>query len=184
MPIVIPRFEELQAVWERGASMSPHYGPTCRLCHDGGPAHWGATLSRGPGTSDLETSGEYPAHLISEGLCDNQPWREAIAGLMALKAFAPHIRGSVVLHYSDCACVVRALREGTATSTDIQRWAFQIWKFCAEHGIILISGWVPGEEVIRLGADSLSREAGVDRHGYTMGSQMQMAVRALCAKQG
>ena len=184
MPIVIPRFEELQAVWERGATKTPHYGPTCRLCHDGGPAHWGATLSRGPGTSDLEASGEYPAHLVSEGLCDNQPWREAIAGLMALKAFAPHIRGSVVLHYSDCACVVRALREGTATSTDIQRWAFQIWKFCSEHGIILISGWVPGEEVIRLGADSLSREAGVDRHGYTMGSQMQMAVRALCAKQG
>jgi hypothetical protein len=86
-----------------------------------------------------------------------------------------------VLHYSDCACVVRALQAGTATSTNIQRWALQIWKFCAEQGIILISGWVPGEEVIRMGADRLSREAGVDKHGYTMGSAMRLAARTLYA---
>jgi hypothetical protein len=73
MPIVIPRFEELQAVWERSDVQTTHYGPTCRLCHDGGPAHWGATLSRGPGTQDLEASGEYPAYFVAQGLCDNQP---------------------------------------------------------------------------------------------------------------
>ncbi len=76
---LIPRFEELQVVWERSDVRTSHYNPTCRLCHDGGPVHWGATLSRGPGTPDLEASGEYPAHLVLQGLCDNQPWREAIA---------------------------------------------------------------------------------------------------------
>jgi hypothetical protein len=93
MPIVIPRFEELQTVWKRSDVQTTHYGPTYRLCHDGGTAHWGATLSRGPGTQDLKESGEYPSYFVVLGLCDNQPWREAITTLLVLKTFDPQIRG-------------------------------------------------------------------------------------------
>jgi len=53
-----------------------------------------------------------------------------------------------------------------------------------EHDIMLLSGWVPGEEVVRLGADRLSREGGVDVHGYTAGPLMQAAVRTVCQRQG
>ena len=100
-------------------------------------------------------------------------------------AFTPLIQGCVVLHLSDCACVVKALQDGgSATSAHVHRWSLEIWRWCAQHDIILLSGWVPGDEVVRLGADRLSREAGVDTHGYTAGPLMRDAIAVVCRRLG
>jgi hypothetical protein len=76
------------------------------------------------------------------------------------------------------------LEGGSATSAQVHRWAVEIWRHCAEHGIILVSGWLPDEEVVRLGADRLSREAALDVHGYTEGPLMQADVATLCQRHG
>ena len=188
MPILVPKFQQMLHMWERGGELPDGQRPQYRLTSDGGP-RWGATLSawpiRGVVKPPLEGSGEYPAEWVGQGWCEHQAWREAVSSLLAIKTFTPIIRGSVVLHLSDCACVVKALQEGgSATSAQVHRWAVEIWQWCVEHGIILLSGWVPGEEVVRLGADRLSREDGVDVHGYTAGPLMQAAVATVCRRRG
>ncbi len=90
-----------------------------------------------------------------------------------------------MLHLSDCACVVKVLQEGgSATSVQVHRWTVEVWQWCVQHDIILVLGWVPGEEVVRRGADRLSREDGVDVHGYTVGPQMQTTIATVCQRQG
>jgi hypothetical protein len=189
MPILVPKFQQMLHMWERGEEPTNGQRPQHRLVSDGGPGEWDATLATWPvgGISrpPLEGSGAYPAEWVGPGWCEHQAWREAMAVLLAIKAFTPVIKGSVVLHLSDCACVVKALQEGgSATSAQVHRWAVEIWQWCVHHDIILVSGWVPGEEVVRLGADRLSREDGVDVHGYTAGPQMQAAVATVCQRQG
>lgn len=188
MPILVPKFQQMLHMWERGGELADGQRPQFRLVSDGGP-RWGATLAAWPINGvvkpPLEGSGEYPAEWVGQGWCEHQAWREAVSSLLAIKTFTPIIRGSVVLHLSDCACVVKAIQEGgSATSAQVHRWAVEIWQWCVEHDIILLSGWVPGEEVVRLGADRLSREDGVDVHGYTAGPLMQAAVATVCRRQG
>jgi hypothetical protein len=188
MPILVPKFQQMLHMWERGGELADGQRPQYRLVSDGGP-RWGATLSAWPIKNvvkpPLEGSGEYPAEWEGQGWCEHQAWREAVAALLAIKTFTPIIRGSVVLHLSDCACVVKALQEGgSATSAQVYRWAVEIWQWCVDHDIILLSGWVQGEEVVWLGADRLSREDGVDVHGYTAGPLMQAAVATVCRRRG
>ncbi len=105
--------------------------------------------------------------------------------LLSVQAFTQVIAGNVVLHLSDCACVVKALQEdGSATSVHLYHWAVEIWKWCAQHDIILLSEWVSGVEVVRVGADRLSREAAVDTHNYTSDPSMKTAVAEVCRQDG
>ncbi len=180
MPILVPRYDEMLRMWNSGEEPVRGHRPKYRLVSDGGPLRWGSTLkswpvkgAQPPVTVEREGSGEYPTDLVQQGCCDHQSWREAIAALLSLKTFTPIIAGSVVLHLSDCTYVVKVLQEGgSTTSAHVHRWAVEIWRWCAQHGIILVSGWALGHEVVRLGSDRLSREAGEDTHGYTAGPVM------------
>jgi len=66
------------------------------------------------------------------------------------------MKGKVILHYSDCSCVVKALRDGSACGEVLQEQALELWQLTSRFGILLLSGWVPGDRVIDLGADGLS----------------------------
>jgi len=81
-------------------------------------------------------------------------------------AFASHMKGKTILHYSDCSCVVKAPRDGSTSSDVLQEHALELWQLTSRFGILLLSGWVPGERVIDLGADRLSRSGGKDWGGY------------------
>ena len=72
------------------------------------------------------------------------------------------MQGGAILHYSECSCVVQALHDGSANSDILQEQALELWQLTARYGIMLFSGWVPGDRVIDLGADGLSRSEGKD----------------------
>ena len=65
-----------------------------------------------------------------------------------------------MLHLSDCACVVKAIEDGSAKSEMLQDQAVKIWKLTNKLGMLFHSMWVPGDRVIELGADVLSRKQG------------------------
>ena len=58
------------------------------------------------------------------------------------------MKGKAILHYSDCSCVVKALRDGSTGSDVLQEQALELWQLTSRFGILLLSGWVPGERVI------------------------------------
>jgi len=76
------------------------------------------------------------------------------------------MKGKAILHYSDCSCVVKALQDGSTSSDVLQEQALELWQLTSRFGILLLSGWVPGDRVIDLGADRLSRSGGKDWGGY------------------
>ena len=65
-----------------------------------------------------------------------------------------------------------------------------MWESAASLGVVLFSGWVPGTEIIRSGADALSREEGLDWHGWGVGgivgrsAEGMVEVNAGCQLQG
>ena len=81
--------------------------------------------------------------------------------------------------------MVKELQEGgSATSVHLHYWSVEIWKCCAQHDIILLSGWVSDVEVVRLDTDTFSCEVTVDTHGYTVGPNMKMAVAEVYRQYG
>ena len=72
------------------------------------------------------------------------------------------MQGGAILHYSEYICVVKALHDGSANSNILQEQALELWQLTARYGIMFFSGWVPGDRVIDLGADGLSRSEGKD----------------------
>ena len=76
------------------------------------------------------------------------------------------MQGGAILHYSECSGVVKALRDGSANSDILQEQALELWQFTARYGIMLFSGWVPGDRVIDLGGwKREERELGKARVG-------------------
>ena len=76
------------------------------------------------------------------------------------------MKGKAILHYSDCSCVVKALRDGSAGCDVLQEQALELRQLTSRFGILLLIGWVPGDRVIDLGADGLSRSGGKDWGGH------------------
>jgi len=68
------------------------------------------------------------------------------------------------------AVVVKALRDGSANSDILQEQALELWQLTVRYGIMVFSGWVPGDRVIDLGADGLLRSEGKDWGGYGLNS--------------
>lgn len=154
-----------------------------RLVTDAGPQRWGATFTKRNGEV-LRATNLYDADDVSRGETQQQPWREGLAVICALRALASELRAGVVLHHSDCECVVRAMQEGSVTSEVLQRQARRVWQECARLGILLYSGWVPGKEIVRLGVDALSREEGCDKTDVRTGQSAKAGVRRLCSGLG
>jgi len=75
--------------------------------------------------------------------------------------------------------VVKALRDSSTSSDVLQEQALKLWQLTSRFGILLLSGWVPGDRVIDLGADGLSRSGGKDWGGYGLG---QSAWTLVCNK--
>ena len=161
------------------------------LSTDAGPLFWGGCLRTRDGRVFYAT-GAYPLESSSSDIDDgiyhrNQPWREGYASLQCLHAFAHLIPpGSAVLHEGDCACVVAAINRGTSGSIILHRLALKIWRAAAHYSILLFSGWVPGDEIIRSGADSMSRDRGLDWNGLGLDKSTKAwaAVQALLSAQG
>jgi len=58
------------------------------------------------------------------------------------------MKGKAILHYSDYSCVVKALQDGSTSSDVLQEQALELWQLTSRFGILLLSGWVPGDRVI------------------------------------
>jgi len=125
-PMILPRFEDLEIEWARleagGTSSSkgicfPLRG---RLVTDGGPDGWGATLWL-PGVKEpLLGSGKWRTEDVASAKTRQQAWREGWSVILAVLAFLPQMQRHAILHYSDCSCVVMALRDGSANSDILQ----------------------------------------------------------------
>ena len=150
-----------------------------RLVTDAGPNRWGATLTKSSGEV-LHATSTYDEEDVRRGDTLQQPWREGLAVISAVRAFAAELAGGVALHHSDCECVVRAIQKGSVTSEVLQKQARRLWQECARLGILFYSGWVPGKEVVRLGADALSREGGCDVSDVRTGPTAGEGIRRLC----
>ena len=76
MPILVPKFEQMLHMWERGEEPTSGQRPHHRLVSDGGPGEWGATLVAWPvngvAQRPCEGSGAYPLEWVEEGWCDHQ----------------------------------------------------------------------------------------------------------------
>ena len=168
------------------------YNTACKflLCTDAGPLKWGATLRTHTGQV-LRASGVYPTadesgvdkHRVADDqdlrFHEQQPWREGYASLMGILSFERHIQGQAVLHHGDCMCAVAAINKGSATSTILHSLALRIWRATSARAILLYSGWVPGKDIIRSGADGLSREEGYDWGGVSATGNAWTAVSTL-----
>jgi len=74
-----------------------------------------------------------------------QAWREGWSVILAVLAFLPQMQGGAILHYSEYSCVVKALRDGSVNSDVFQEQDLELWQLTARYGIMLFSGWVPGD---------------------------------------
>jgi len=99
-----------------------------------------------------------------------QAWREGWSVILTVLTFIAQMQGGAILYYSECSCVVKALRDGSANSDILQEQALELWQIMARYGIMLFSGWVSGDRVIDLGADRLSRSEGKDWVDYGLNS--------------
>ena len=187
MPMLVPKLPQLRTMWAQ-ALLAPREPAWVRahLATDGGPIHWGAVFTHQDG-SRLSASGEYPIAARDSGLTAHQAWREGFAALLGLQSFSSEIRtlrGGAILHDSDCQCVVKAFTEGTVRSEVLQSQAVSMWECAASLGVVLFSGWVPGTDIIRSGADALSRDEGLDWHGWGISARSFQRVRDLQAALG
>ncbi len=98
-----------------------------RLVTDARPLRWGASLTL-PDCRMLQASDFYRQEDVSAGRTAEQPWREGYAALLSVEAFSQELADGVVLHHSDCVCVVnarwraRALRSCARTLDGGSRW--------------------------------------------------------------
>jgi len=181
--MILPRFEDLEIEWARLETGGTHSSEGItfplrdRLVTDGGQDGWGDTLWL-PGVKEpLLGSGDSRPEDITSGKTRQQAWREGWSVILTVLAFLPQIQGGAILHYIDCSCVVKALRDGSANSDILNEQALELWQLTARYGIMLFSGWVPGDRVIDLGADGLSRSEGKDWGGYGLNSAVWQRVR-------
>jgi len=187
-PMIMPRVSDLEVEWDSlvqgyKPEMRKHFPLGARLVTDGGPTHWGATLFL-PDGSQKKASGEYRPVDVAAGRCRQQPWREGYAVIEAVKAFQHLIQGKAVLHLSDCKCVVAAIAQGSTNSEMLQDQAIELWEMTTAMGILFFSAWVPGDTVITLGADALSRREGLDFTGLGVNDFMWARVQESARAQG
>ena len=181
--MILPRFEDLEIEWARlkaggtPSSKGISFLLRGRLITDGGPDGLVATLWL-PGVKEpLIGSRKWRPEDIASGKTRHQAWREGSSVILAVLAFLPQMQGGTILYYSDCSCVVKALRDGSGNSDSLQEQALELWQLMARYGIMLFSGWVPGDRVIDMGADGLSRSEGKDWGGYALNSEVWQRVR-------
>ena len=80
-----------------------------RLVTDGGPDGWGATLWLLGVQETLRGASKWRQADNASGKTKQQAWREGWSVILAVLAFASHMKGTAILHYCDCSCVVKAL---------------------------------------------------------------------------
>jgi hypothetical protein len=182
LPMRVPRLTEVLADWQGYASAGiPPSLVQARLTTDGGPIFWGAVLEL-PDGSRHEASGRYLEADIQAGHTLQQAWREGYAAILGFRSFLVQLTGKVVLHLSDCACVVLAMDRGSISSPLLHQQAVDMWHLTASIGALVYSGWVPGTEVIAIGADHLSREGAQDMWGYSLGPTFRSRVDNLLTR--
>jgi len=170
-PMILPRFEDLEIEWawlESGGSGLQWF---C-LSLGRPPRHrrrprWlrhHVVVARGTRTSPWCRKMERGRHRVRENQAAG--FARRLVGNFGCACISSHMKGKAILHYSDCSCVVKALRDGSAGCDVLQEQALELWQLTSRFGILLLIGWVPGDRVIDLGADGLSRSEGQDWGGY------------------
>jgi hypothetical protein len=153
-PMILPRCEDLKIEW---ASLEAGEAPDCsgtsfplrgRLVTDEGLDGWGATLWL-PGVEEplLGSSKWRPADIAS-GKTMQQAWREGWSVILAVIAFVPQMQGGAIPPIM-IFCKSRPSNYGNSRHLECRSFT-----------------WVPGDRVIDLGADELSRSGGQDWGGY------------------
>jgi len=108
-----------------------------RFVTDGGQNEWGATLWLPGAKEPLKANGPYRTEDVAAGRCAQQAWREGYATNLGVLAFQTQIAGGAVLHLSDCACVVKAIEDGSVKSEMLQDQAIEIWELTTKLGMLL-----------------------------------------------
>ena len=115
----------------------------------------------------------------------DQAARETLAISLALEALAPHLQNHAVLHLTDSQPALDSLREAAGragggmarvrgrsrtrdSNSRLHTAAAGAHACAARHGVCVVSVWVSGDWVNRLGADALSRPTG-DEEGRGRG---------------
>jgi hypothetical protein len=121
---------------------------------------WGAVLEFAGGREPLKASGRWQTKDDSS----EQAHREACGTVRAVEAFLAELQGKTVLHLTDCIPVAQAIGKGSRGSEVLHNLALDLWRLCTKWSIHVSSLWIPGDCMVELGVDELSRELTVDRH--------------------
>ena len=164
--------------WEQGGAVgNMSKGPECVLVTDASPIGWGAVLfavARDGDQGAVQTRA-HTAHgcwAEDEARAD-QATREALAISLALAALAPYMQQLGALHLTDSQPALDCLREvaggggggtrrargrsGTRDNAGLHAAASAAHECAARHAVCMVSAWVPGDWINKLGADALSR---------------------------
>ena len=95
-----------------------------------------------------------PTHILHQNLSICH--LEALNALVAVKVWAPHVKGQLVHLFSDNATAVDIFQAGKGMDAFIQACSREIWLTCAAWDITLAVGHVPGTSLEDT-ADALSR---------------------------
>ena len=93
-----------------------------------------------------------------------QVYCEMLGVIRGVESFLPYLRGKAVLHLTDCAPVCAVAEAGSGPSEFLQQHALQLWRLTTQWGIHMVTGWVPGDDMVSSGVDYWSREGAIDTH--------------------
>lgn len=93
-----------------------------------------------------------------------QVYCEMLGVIRGVESFLPYLQGKAVLHLTDCAPICSVVRLGSGPSAYLQKQAVALWRLTSMWGIHMVTGWVPGDDMVKSGVDYWSREGAVDHH--------------------
>eukprot|EP00961_Rhodomonas_salina_P114925 1546377-Rhodomonas_salina.1 len=150
--------------------------------NDAAIAGYGAILQRHAdlGYLRLLLSARWP-----EGKCpEHQVHREAGGVNGSLDALLPQLKDSSVLLLSDCAPVSLAFAVGSKGSKELQERAKYFWRQCLRWNITVYSQWIPGDMMLFLGTDKLSRDETFDYHDVRVAEETWKLAQAAAVNSG
>jgi hypothetical protein len=144
---------------------------------------WGAVLELADGQGGRErfsTSGRWG----KEDECSEQAHRESTGTVRAFESFLGKLQGKTILHLTDCTPVANAMNAGSKNSLILHRNAISLWKLCARWSLHTVSQWIPGDRMVELGVDELSRDSTIDVHDVRVKDEVWREALHLAAANG
>lgn len=144
---------------------------------------WGAILEM-TGDKGLRESVSTSGRWGEADQASEQAHRESTGTLRAVETFIEKLQGKTVLHLTDCTPVSNAMNSGSRGSMVLQDNAVRLWKLCARWSVHVVSLWIPGDRMVELGVDDLSREGTIDLHDVRVRDEVWKEALRLAKQEG